>query len=90
MALPTPYDSDEIAEIERNQIVYNVKITAKTAKTGSCPRRVRVYADGIYDPFHQGQARQLMQAKKVFSKADTFLIVRVCSDESTQARTAIQ
>lgn len=50
---------------ERDRVDYNAKITYQMARDGNTPRRVRVYADGIYDVFHEGHARQLMQVNKI-------------------------
>ena len=63
---PAPFDKDSFAQEERDSIDYSIKITTEMIKKGEVPRRVRVYADGIYDLFHQGHARMLMQ---VHSKA---------------------
>ena len=63
---PAPFDEDSFAQEERDSIDYSIKITTEMIKKGEVPRRVRVYADGIYDLFHQGHARMLMQ---VHSKA---------------------
>ena len=59
--ISAPFDDDDVAIAERESCDYSVKITQEMIDKEECPRRVRVYADGIYDLFHQGHARQLMQ-----------------------------
>lgn len=78
---PAPFSTDVCSEGRRDAINYAAKITKETALSDEGNRAVRIYSDGIYDMFHSGHARQLMQAKKVFPQVH--LLVGVCNDELT-------
>lgn len=79
-----PFHFQQRAIDERAACDYSIPVTLEMARAGKCPRKIRVYADGIYDLFHAGHARQLMQAKNLLP--NTYLIVGVCNDKLTNSK----
>lgn len=75
---PAPSSSEATPPKRRRK---RPRITMEEARRGT-EEPVRVYADGVFDLFHNGHARVLMQAKNAFP--NTYLIVGVCDQQITE------
>ncbi|OAF72113.1 hypothetical protein A3Q56_00108 [Intoshia linei] len=83
VCIGAPFTNSPQAQKERDSIDYSYKISKKLILDNKVKRRVRVYADGVYDMFHSGHARQLMQAKHMLPNCNVYLIVGVVGDADT-------
>eukprot|EP00128_Syssomonas_multiformis_P015526 Colp12_sorted_trinity150504_noHs@22703 len=87
MCDPAPFSDDpkvldEYEKYAKNPSIRLTKVSDKgDLDENGVPRQIRVYADGIFDMFHPGHARILMQAKSRYP--NTYLIVGVCNDAIT-------
>ncbi|CAH3146312.1 choline-phosphate cytidylyltransferase B [Pocillopora verrucosa] len=77
------FEPDLTISSPEEQVSDNLEpITLQDAKDGKATRPIRVYADGVYDVYHFGHARALMQAKQAFP-TEVYLMVGVSNDELT-------
>ncbi|XP_071481335.1 choline-phosphate cytidylyltransferase A-like [Diadema antillarum] len=82
LAKPAVFDGSPESEREKQRWDFR-PVSKEQAKNGTANRPIRVYADGIFDLFHAGHARALMQAKNVFP--NVYLLVGVSNDEMTHS-----
>ena len=68
LSTPAPFSHDAPRPRKRRER----QLTIEEAKAGT-EEPVRVYADGVFDLYHNGHARVLMQAKSLFP--NTYLMV---------------
>lgn len=74
-----PLSADIEAIKERDECNYNDGIPLEVAEKGESPRKIRIYADGVFDLFHIGHARLFKGIKERFP--NVYLIVGVHSDK---------
>lgn len=82
LSIPAPFSTDPEAIECREKCDYSHKITMEDALSGKAlPRKIRVYADGVFDLFHLAHSQMFQQAKNFFGpNVDVYLIVGMSND----------